>query len=980
MQNLMRRWSVLALAGFLLLPVAVVAQTSATLSGTVEDTSGGALPGVTVQVVENNTGRQQSAVTGATGGFRASALPPGTYRVEAALSGFATMILPEIELLVGQNADITIQMALAGVEETITVTAEAPLVDLVSSEVAGNVDRRMMDDLPVQGRNWMELALLVKGITANDTNNNRPGIARDESFQLNLDGQQITQQVASSGFGQPKFSREAIAEFQIVTSQFDVTQGRSSGGQVNAITRSGTNDFTASFYGYFRDDRFNAEDHVAEEVLPFENQQIGGVFGGPIVTDKVHYFLSYEYEGQPGSVFVQPARLPNQEWVFETPETQNSFTARVDHTASDNDQLSYRVSYWDFETAYSLSSSAHPSNARARTQDSTNVLATWSHLWSTEVFTELKLGYNGFEWSNKLADTSVGGCDQTFGQPQQDQASCQPNYVFPGITFGGPRNYPQLFTQDVFSARFQLNWDKTEHDVKVGGEFLSWKDGGEWHLLERGEFIFNERPADLERRFPIECATNPGCWDVSGLDHTVARFSQNVGNWIIDIPRPTWAAWVADTWRVNDNLVLNFGLRYDLDWGALAPPGNDIMTPFAGASAGRSAGDSLYKWDIRDTNNIAPRAGFAYDVGGTGDLVIRGGSGIYHTISSSNVTFSQQSFNGQRILVNSFPNDGMPGFLQDPTRGVTPQQILNGEVPVPPQAPRTIAHNFALPYTWQTSIGFQKQLGTLWGFETDLLHWTETNTPRATDPNQIYDPVTGYNIRGYLDPKFTRIRYIESTGKQEYMAVSSGLRRRFRDNFQVNVTHTFIFFKNDDTRGWFDFPNNTFDPDAEWASSLDFQVNTFRLNGIYQLPYDFAVSGAYFYGSGHRFDTTIGGRPYGKSASRNRLNLGDPIQVNPDVLDRFDGPSTIGTGPGNEAPRNALLGEALHKVDVRLSKVFNFGSVRVSAIAEVFNLLNHENFGSYNGTIDSSGFGAARQVTSTAYGPRAAQFAFRLEY
>ena len=969
----------LVMAGLLLPVGGAVAQESATLSGQVEDTSGGALPGVTVTVADNNTGRQDVVVTDGAGGFRVAALPPGLYRVEATLSGFANMLVPEIELLVGQNASITIQMALAGVEETITVTAEAPLVDLVSSEVAGNVDRRMMDDLPVQGRNWMELALLVKGITANDTNNNRPGITRDESFQLNLDGQQITQQVASSGFGQPKFSREAIAEFQIVTNQFDVTQGRSSGGQVNAITRAGTNDFTASFYGYFRDDRFNAEDHIAEEVLPFENQQVGGVLGGPIVTDRVHYFLSYEYERQPGSVFVQPARLPNQEWVFETPEAQNSFTARVDHTASDDDLLSYRVSYWDFETAFSMTSSQHPSNARARTQDSLNALATWTHVWSQEVFTELKIGYNGFEWTNKLADPAVGGCDQSFGS-QSNQAACLPNYVFPGITFGGPRNYPQLFTQDVFSARLQSNWDRTDHDVKLGGEFLGWKDGGEWHLLERGEFIFNERPADLERRFPIECATTPSCWDVSGLDATVARFSQNVGNWIIDIPRPTWALWAGDTWRVSDRLVLNFGVRYDLDWGALAPPGNDIMTPFAGPSAGRSAGDSLFKWDIRDTNNIAPRGGFAYDVGGNGDLVIRGGSGVYHTISSSNVTFSQQSFNGQRILVNSFPNDGMPGFLQDPTRGVTPQQILNGEVPVPPQAPRTIAHNFALPYTWQASIGAQKQLGVLWGFETDLLYWKEYNTPRATDPNQIYDPATGYNIPGRLDPKFTQIRYIESTGQQDYLALSSGLRRRFRDNFQVNLTHTVIFYKHDDTRGWFDFPNNTFDPAAEWAPSLDFQRNTLRLNGIYQLPYGVALAGAYFYGSGNRFDTTIGGRPYGKTASRNRLNLGDPIDVNPDVLSRFDGPSVIGTGPGNEAPRNALLGEALHKVDVRLSKVFDFGSLRVSAIAEVFNLLNHENYGAYNGTIDSSSFGNPRQVTSTAYGPRAAQFAFRLEY
>ena len=200
---------------------------------------------------------------------------------------------------------------------------------------------------------------------------------------------------------------------------------------------------------------------------------------------------------------------------------------------------------------------------------------------------------------------------------------------------------------------------------------------------------------------------------------------------------------------------------------------------------------------------------------------------------------------------------------------MTPQQILNGEVPVPPQAPRTIAHNFQMPYSWQTSIGFQKELGSVWGFESDLLHWKEHNTPRATDPNQIYDPVTGYNVRGRLDPNFTRIRYIESTGSQDYLAVSSGLRRRFRDNFQVNVTHTYIFFKNDDTRGWGDFPNNTFDLDAEWGPALDFQVNTFRINGIYQLPYDFAISGAYFYGSGNRYRTSVG-RPSVREEQRAR--------------------------------------------------------------------------------------------------------------
>ena len=131
-------------------------------------------------------------------------------------------------------------MKVATLQETVTVTQQAPLVDMTSSQVAGNIDRRQMAELPLQGRNWQELSLMVKGVTANNVTNT-PG-ASDDQFQLNLDGQQITQRVAGSGFGQPKVSREAIAEFQIVTNMFDITQGRSTGMQVQAISRSGTND------------------------------------------------------------------------------------------------------------------------------------------------------------------------------------------------------------------------------------------------------------------------------------------------------------------------------------------------------------------------------------------------------------------------------------------------------------------------------------------------------------------------------------------------------------------------------------------------------------------------------------------------------------------------------------------------------------------------------------------------------------------
>ncbi len=130
---------------------------------------------------------------------------------------------------------------------------------------------------------------------------------RDRQFQLNLDGQEITQQVAGSGFGQPKFSREAIAEFQVVTNLFDITQGRSLGIQVQAISRSGTNNYDGSVYGYFRDDKWNAKDFIANRVLPYANQQLGGAIGGPLIKDKMHFFASFEREDEPNTILAAPA-------------------------------------------------------------------------------------------------------------------------------------------------------------------------------------------------------------------------------------------------------------------------------------------------------------------------------------------------------------------------------------------------------------------------------------------------------------------------------------------------------------------------------------------------------------------------------------------------------------------------------------------------------------------------------------------------
>src|SRR5262249_39699749 len=216
---------------------------------------------------------------------------------EAQLSGFGTVTRMGVNLLVGQTVTLNLQMAPSTLQETVTVTGEAPLIETQSSEIGGNIDPRQVQDLPSQGRNWMSLALLAPG---NRTNAEGALPVQDRGdvreFQLNGDGLQVT---ANLGTGnQARYSQDAISEFQFISNRFDATQGRSSGVQVNAITKSGTNQLSGTFVGNFRNANWNAADPVLNRVLPYKNQQYSGTVGGPLVLKKLHYFANYEYEHQ----------------------------------------------------------------------------------------------------------------------------------------------------------------------------------------------------------------------------------------------------------------------------------------------------------------------------------------------------------------------------------------------------------------------------------------------------------------------------------------------------------------------------------------------------------------------------------------------------------------------------------------------------------------------------------------------------------
>ena len=286
----------LLLASLLVLPALADAQ-EAVLTGTITDQTGAVLPGVTVTAVNEASGNRFVAVTDGRGTFRVPARI-GQYVVTAELQGFTTVTRSGIELLVGQVAAVNVQLNPSTIQETVTVTAEAPLLDVSTSVVGGNIDRRQMQELPIQGRDWTSLALLAPG---NRTTAMGGAPVQDRAdvreYQLNVDGQQITQQLGIGG--QPLYSRDSIAEFQFISNRFDATQGRSSGVQVNAITKSGTNTLSGLFGGTFRNSDWNAEDHVLNRRVPFSNQQFSVSVGGPILRDRLHYFANYEYDRTP---------------------------------------------------------------------------------------------------------------------------------------------------------------------------------------------------------------------------------------------------------------------------------------------------------------------------------------------------------------------------------------------------------------------------------------------------------------------------------------------------------------------------------------------------------------------------------------------------------------------------------------------------------------------------------------------------------
>src|SRR5437879_9444078 len=390
-------------------------------------------------------------------------------------------------------------MSPSGVAESLTVTGESPLVDTTTSSLGGNIDQRQVTELPSNGRNWMSLALLAPG---NRTNAQGALPVQDRGdvreFQINVDGLPVT---ANLGTGnQAMYSRDSIAEFQFISNRFDATQGRSSGVQVNAVTKSGTNLLSGSLLGNFRNSAWNAEDPVLKRVLPYSNQQISTTLGGPLVLNKLHFFGNYEYERQPlTSIWNTP--FPAFNIQLDGIRNVKLGGIRLDEQISSKTRVMGKVSHSVLFEPFGPGTVNHPSATASNTEHNTDVLGSLTQVISNRALNEVRVGFASYGL-NQQSLTSWSNHWQAANGITTDG----PRIAFRGFNFNRNNNLPRYRNQDVYSLHddFSLSYDATgRHDLKLGGEYL--------HLLDNtrncnqcgGVITANggPRPANIESLF-----------------------------------------------------------------------------------------------------------------------------------------------------------------------------------------------------------------------------------------------------------------------------------------------------------------------------------------------------------------------------------------------------------------------------------------------------------------------------------------------
>jgi len=537
-------------------------------------------------------------VTDHEGRFRFPFLKVGRYNIMIHHDGFADAVRP-VMLTVGSAFDLSIALTLESKDTTIMVTGEAAVLETARSQVAGTVTRTEVAALPLNGRNYLDLALLVPGVSPTNTGSNQlfaetsavPGqgisIGSQRNFSNNFIVDGLSANDDAAGLSGVYYSLDAVQEFAVVTSGGQAELGRALGGYVNMVTRSGSNTLHGDLYGYFRNQRLNAANPLSHTTLPATQAQYGASLGGPLRHDRTFYFTNFERRelNQSGLVTIAPANVdainarlaavgyagrPIATGLFPDPVHNTNFLAKADHQFGAGDQFSLRYSLYDVHGLNSRGAGGLNTASAAAGLDNTDQTVAAGNIAT-------------------LSPRTVNETRVQFTRSRLDALPSDP--IGPAVaisgvaTFGTLSSSPNGRDNDLFEIIDSVSRQAGAHALRAGAEFL----------YNRLDIVY---PRSIRGAYTFSSLAN----FLSGV-YNNAGFTQTFGNPAVHQGNPNAAFYVQDEWRVNPRLTLHLGLRYDLQFL------ESIAT---------------------DTNNVSPRGGFAWTPFRSGRTVVRGGFGIYY--------------------------------------------------------------------------------------------------------------------------------------------------------------------------------------------------------------------------------------------------------------------------------------------------------------------------------------------------------------
>jgi hypothetical protein len=911
------------------------------IGGRVSDSSGGVIQGAKVSARQLDTNITGVQLTDKEGRFRFPYLKGGPYEVRIESPGFATAT-GSVAVGAGSAYELPFTLAIASAENGVTVTDVGELLETARTEVAGAVTRSEIRSLPLSGRNPVDLALLIPGVSPTNTAANQlfaetsavPGQGISVGSQRNFSNSFIVDGLSNNddaaGLTGTYYGLDVVDEFRVVTSGGQAEFGRALGGYINVVTKSGSNTLHGDMYGYFRNQRLNAANALAGIALPMTQAQYGASLGGPAVRDRTFYFANFEQRrlNQAGLTTISPANVaainaklesigypgpPIATGIYPNPVHSANGFAKVDHQFGARDQFTVRHSLYHVTAVNSRGAGGLSAPTASANLDSTDQTMAASNIVTV---------------SPRLVNETRGQFTRSvLKAPPSDPIG--PAVSISGVaSFGTLSGSPTARLNKLVEVVDNLSYLAGAHALRVGADFLYNDDAITYPRSIRGSYSFSSLANFLA-----------GTYNSAG-------FTQTFANSMVAQTNPNGGLYAQEEWKLGPRLTLNLGVRYDLQFLKTIAP---------------------------DTNNVSPRAGFAWAPFASRKTVVRGSYGLFYDriplralanalLSAGNTTDAAKL---SQITISLSPTQAGAPVFPNILSGLTPAAGLLFNF-------STMDPHMRNAYSEQGSFEIEHQVGARSTLSVGYQHLRGAHLVISVNQNVPACAASGNNNGCRPNPNFANNSQYSSLADSHYDGLHVSLVERPVRWGSYRISYTYSKALDNVGEFFFSSPLNNFNIWQDYGCSDDDQRNRLVFTGAIHPPaastsgrwarigHGFELSGMLQYYSPLPFNITTGANTIQGTAARPLVN-------------------------GTFISRNAGSGFDFLNVSGRLSRAFQITErLRLTAVVEGFNLTNHVNGVTRNGTFGSGAYPANPSPTfgqlTAVNDSRSFQLALRLQF